>query len=126
MQVGKNVVLRWTIANGPCIDSYDEVLLTNEPATTVANAGTTLVNCDNGSFTLNANTPATNETGTWTFVGANYSATLSNINDPKAVVSNLEVGKSITLKWTINNFRELSVMLRRCDFKREYPAIAGY
>ena len=103
LQVGKNVVLRWTIANGPCIDSYDEVLLTNEPATTVANAGSALVNCNNGSFTLNANTPAANETGTWTIVGTNYSATLSNINDPKAVVSNLDVGKSITLKWTINN-----------------------
>jgi PKD repeat protein len=100
---GKSVRLRWTISNAPCADSFDDIILINEAPTTVASAGATLRNCDSGSFTLGANTPAVNELGTWTIVGAANGAVITNPNNPNSTVTGLQAGKSVTLKWTITN-----------------------
>lgn len=102
LQVGKSVTLRWTIANGPCIDSFDEVVLTNEPATTISNAGLSQRNCTNDSFNLLANAPAANETGLWSLVSG--TAILpANLTTPALAISGVPAGQSATLRWTIAN-----------------------
>ncbi|MCX6166608.1 MAG: PKD domain-containing protein [Sphingobacteriales bacterium] len=103
LQAGTSVRLRWTISNAPCADSFDDIVLINEAPSTVALAGATLRNCDSGTFTLGANTPAANEQGTWTIVGAANGAIITNSNSPNSTLTGLQAGKSVTLRWTITN-----------------------
>ena len=102
LQVGKSVTLRWTIANGPCIDSFDDVVFTNEPATTVSNAGIAQRNCSNDAFSLLANTPASNETGVWSLVSGTVTLP-ANLTTPALAISGVLAGQSATLRWTITN-----------------------
>ncbi len=102
LQEGKSVVLRWTISNGPCIDSFSDVVLTNEPATTVSNAGAAQRNCNNDSFTLNANSPALNETGVWSIVSGTVILP-ADLSTPTLNISGVPAGQSATLRWTIEN-----------------------
>ena len=89
---------RWTIANGSCTASSDEVSITSQEIPTVSNAGTDQNICSN-TTTLNANT-ATIGTGTWTVISG--SGIFSNANSPNTTVSNLSAGANI-FRWTISN-----------------------
>ncbi|MGJ3235867.1 immunoglobulin domain-containing protein, partial [Marivirga sp.] len=98
---GSSAVLRWTISNGACADSFDEVTLTNYETPPTANAGADIDQCNNSTFTMAANS-AGSGTGTWTEVTAT-GVTITNINSPTTTVTGLTAGSSATLRWTISN-----------------------
>ena len=101
--LGKSVTLRWTISNGACEPSFDEVVLTNSDSIKVAaSAGADQRNCGYGTFNLSANAPAANETGLWSLVSG--TATLpADLTNPTITVSGVLPGTTAVLKWTLSN-----------------------
>ncbi|MGC4021641.1 MAG: hypothetical protein QM734_06715 [Cyclobacteriaceae bacterium] len=97
---GNNVTLRWTISNGACTASIDDVLLTNDALPTTANAGGDINQCNNSSFTLAGNLPTTG-TGQWSVVSGAVTITTPGSN--VSTVTGLAAGGSATLRWTITN-----------------------
>jgi gliding motility-associated-like protein len=101
LSVGANV-FRWTITNGPCGDTENEVVITlydaNQP---VANAGPEQQICTpTSSVTLQGSAVTFPAVGTWVFVSG--TGTLSDPNSPTATLSGLGVG-SVTLQWQVDN-----------------------
>ncbi|OWY24724.1 hypothetical protein BVG80_04955, partial [Sphingobacteriales bacterium TSM_CSM] len=96
LSLGANT-FRWTLPNGVCADSQDDVIITRDDFTT-ANAGTDQTVCAT-SATLSANTPATG-VGTWTVVSG--TGTFANANSPTSTVSGLSLGAN-TFRWTLPN-----------------------
>ncbi|MFN7278993.1 MAG: beta strand repeat-containing protein, partial [bacterium] len=96
---GSSVTLRWTTTNGTCT-STDDVVLTNDAAATVAAAGTDLVNCNNGAFTLAGNSASVG-TGVWSLVSG--TATITTPSSPTSGVTGVTAGTPATLRWTITN-----------------------
>ncbi|PCE63528.1 DUF7507 domain-containing protein [Sediminicola luteus] len=90
--------LRWTISNGSCTDSTDDVVLTNHTLPTVAQAGIDQENCNDADFTLAGNAPTVG-TGQWTVV--NGTATITDTSSPISTI-NL-TSATATLRWTISN-----------------------
>lgn len=101
LTIGTNV-LRWTINNGPCGTTADEVtIIVFDDQQEVADAGPDQALCTPASSaTLAANAVAFPATGTWVFVAG--SATLSDASSPTATVSGLTVGV-YTLQWVVDN-----------------------
>jgi hypothetical protein len=97
---GSSATLRWTISNGPCTASIDDVVLTNYALPTTANAGSDQSNCNNGTFTLAGNAPTVGS-GSWSVVSG--TATITNPSSPTSGVTGVPVGSSATLRWTISN-----------------------
>jgi hypothetical protein len=97
---GTSATLRWTITNGSCTASTDDVIVTNQSSPTIANAGTDITQCNSGNFTLAGNTPVAG-TGTWSVITG--SATITTPNAPTSTVTVLAAGTSATLRWTISN-----------------------
>lgn len=94
--VGPNV-FRWTLLNGGCTDSQDEVTITGEQATTSA-AGTDQTVCSS-SATLAGNTPVTGN-GTWTLISG--SGTITVPTSPTSSVTSLGLGAN-QFRWTLPN-----------------------
>jgi len=101
LTVGANT-LRWTITNGPCGTSQDEVTITvYNDQHPVANAGPDQQLCTPASSTSLAGSAVTfPATGTWVFVSG--SATINDPNSPTATISGLTVG-IYTLQWVVDN-----------------------
>ena len=92
-------VFEWTVSGAGCPSNSDQVSITVNLLNALADAGSNTSVCGN-AFNLNANTPTTGLTGTWS---SNQAGILfSNINNPNAQVSNLQVGFN-ELIWTVNN-----------------------
>jgi gliding motility-associated-like protein len=94
----------WTIDNSPCPDGVSSdnvvVLVFSEDAP-LANAGPDQDVCTpQTTVVMNALDPTVPQTGTWTLF--NGSGTISDINDPDAIISGLSVGVN-TFTWTIYN-----------------------
>jgi gliding motility-associated-like protein len=96
---GTTYVLRWTITNGSCTPSFDEVQIVFDAAPTVATAGGDQTVCGTNA-TLAANTPVVG-TGLWT-VESGTGGTLANPSDPASGFAGT-TGTSYTLRWTISN-----------------------
>ena len=97
LSVGNNV-LRWTISNGTCTDSFDEITIQVDENPTIADAGTDQTICAT-TATLSANSP-TIGTGLWSVISG--TATFGNANLANTSVSGLSVGNNV-LSWTISN-----------------------
>ncbi|WP_213086920.1 gliding motility-associated C-terminal domain-containing protein [Chitinophaga agrisoli] len=101
LAAGDSVILRWTVTNGTCAPSTDDVTLVSYRAPATAAAGADQQQCNNtAGFTMNANAPGATATGTWSIVSG--TATITNINDPKTIVK-IAPGVTATLRWTISN-----------------------
>jgi uncharacterized repeat protein (TIGR01451 family) len=75
----------------------------SDPA--VANAGVNQTNCSNGNFTLAATSAPSVATGFWTVVGGAAAANGAVVNSPtigNSLVTGLNVGSSVTLRWTVS------------------------
>ncbi|MDY0781715.1 hypothetical protein, partial [Tenacibaculum sp. IB213877] len=96
---GDTVTLRWTISNGSCTDSTDDVVLTNDALPTTAAAGTDQTQCNTPGFTMAANTPTVG-TGIWSIVSG--TATIADTSSPTTGVT-VAAGDTVTLRWTISN-----------------------
>ncbi len=95
-------VFAWSIDNGPCGNSSDEVqIIVFDAASPNANAGPDQELCtpDNAT-TLAANTPIFPAQGSWTVISG--SGTVSDPGDPNSALTGLTVGQTI-LVWTIDN-----------------------
>lgn len=88
-------------ANG-CESTVKSFSLTVKAPPSPASAGADQVLCNTSSFILGANTPAVG-TGLWTIVGSANGAVINSPASPSATVSGLQVGKSVTLRWTVTN-----------------------
>ena len=64
-----------------------------------SNAGENQELCEDFTI-LNANSVQNNESGTWTVISGN--AVFNDINNPNALISNLNIGENI-LEWTVQD-----------------------
>ncbi len=96
---GNTYTLRWTIANLPCTETADDVVLAFNGTAAIANAGPNQMLCGT-TTTLAANTP-TLGSGLWTIV----SGTGGSIANPSSPTSPFTLLPGITynLRWTITN-----------------------
>src|SRR5690606_36403836 len=90
--------LRWTISNGVCPPSSDEVTITLIDPPTTAQAGPDQSICGN-SVALNANTPMSG-TGTWSVVSGMGGAFSSSSSASTAFTG--VPGTAYTLRWSID------------------------
>ncbi len=100
LPLGSSVTLRWTISNGICTPSTDDVVLTNSYPPDMADAGPDQAKCQDGSFTLAGNNPS-NGTGTWSLVSG--TATITTPSAYNSTVTGVPAGASATLQWTISS-----------------------
>ncbi|WP_268124473.1 Ig-like domain-containing protein [Roseivirga pacifica] len=96
---GVNYTLRWTISNGVCPISSDDVVITVEVNDVEANAGSDQNVC--GTQTFLGAVYSTGSTGTWSILsGAGGSVTTPSSNTSKFTGT---VGTTYTLQWTENS-----------------------
>ena len=96
---GTSVTLRWTVSNGTCPDSTDDITILNEAQPTSA-AGLDQDGCNTSQFTMAA-TPPTIGTGLWSIISG--SATITNPTSPTTVVKPVMPNTNVTLRWTVSN-----------------------
>lgn len=108
---GVSYTFRWTVSNGVCPISTDDVVIEFFEEVTTADAGTDQIVCYGpisakmpGIFTtMQANAPGADEEGLWTIESADPVATGSfdDATDPNAVFTGEQDG-SYVLRWTIS------------------------
>jgi hypothetical protein len=91
-------VFRWTITNGTCPPSSDDVTVERYNSVTLAFAGTDQTLCTS-TATLTGSTPLSG-TGTWTLVSG--TGTITSPNSPTTTVTGLGNGDNV-FRWTISN-----------------------
>jgi gliding motility-associated-like protein len=100
---GTAYVLRWTVSNPPCLDSFNDVNITFHQNPTTANAGPDQIDaatCGLTLVTLAANVPVVG-TGSWSLIsGAGGSFTDATANN---TTFSGTAGSIYTLRWTITN-----------------------
>ena len=101
LPIGTNI-FRWTINNGSCGNTSDDVVIrVFNPNQTPANAGTDQSICSSTTtINLTANPLLSPATGQWTVVSG--SGTFGTPNQASTTVSGLTVGQNV-FRWTINN-----------------------
>ncbi len=93
-------VLRWSITNGVCLPSTSDVSLNFYDTPTTPLAGSDISQCNNGTFTMAANTPLVG-TGAWSVISG--VATPLTPNSPTSVIAGVPTGSTAVLRWTISN-----------------------
>ena len=97
---GTTYVIRWTISNGSCTPSTDDVSITFDINTpTTANAGPDQSVCTTAT-TLAANTPVVG-TGQWTIVSGT-GGVIADDTDPASAFTGT-AGTTYVLRWTISS-----------------------
>ncbi|RZK58003.1 MAG: PKD domain-containing protein [Pedobacter sp.] len=93
---------RAVVQSGVCATAFSTPSIINvNQGVTVANAGTDQVLCNATSVTLNANTPASPNTGLWTVTSGQSGVTFVNDLLPNTTVNGLIAGQTYTFRWTI-------------------------
>ena len=97
-------IFRWLISNGPfCATTQDDVsVAVSNAVPTSATAGPDQTVCYSTPITMTGNSPAANETGTWTVVPS-AGVTISNTHDPHAEITFPNASTTYTVTWTITN-----------------------
>ncbi len=118
---------RWTISNGACTSSTDDVQVNVSIPPSAANAGNDLQICqqtNNGMIQLNASTP-TNGTGEWLWVSGNTpNVIITDSRNPKTTVSGLGYGKHI-FSWVVKGGATCPVSADEMSITISLPANAG-
>lgn len=91
---------RWTVSNGACASSADDVVIIASTPPSAANAGTDLSVCNASNATLAADIPTTG-TGVWSIVSGPNTPTFSNVSSPTSLLSGLTSGV-YTLRWKVS------------------------
>jgi hypothetical protein len=94
-------VFKWTISNGTCTPSEDQVQITFYSSPTIANAGQDQTLCGVLTTNLAGNVPAIG-TGTWSQISGPGVITFTNVNDPLTSITASTAGTYV-LRWTITN-----------------------
>jgi len=93
-------VFRWSISNGNCASSTDDISLVVDASVTEPDAGediSTLLS----SATMAANTITTG-TGTWSKISGPIGASITNVNSPTTTITDLVMGTYV-YRWTATN-----------------------
>ncbi|MEI9920876.1 MAG: DUF6443 domain-containing protein [Bacteroidota bacterium] len=101
---GATYTLRWTITNGGCTPSTDDVVITFNQNPTPASAGpdqTGSTTCGQTVVTLAANSP-TIGAGGWTKISGPATYSLGNASSPTSTFTGVN-GGAYVLRWTISN-----------------------
>ncbi|MBK9758391.1 MAG: gliding motility-associated C-terminal domain-containing protein [Flavobacteriales bacterium] len=94
-------VFAWSISNGPCGNTSDEVTITiYNAASPDANAGADQELCASSSTTLTGNAPIFPATGVWSILSG--SGVLSDATSPSSSITGLVTGETV-LVWTLSN-----------------------
>ncbi|MBK9477954.1 MAG: T9SS type A sorting domain-containing protein [Bacteroidia bacterium] len=97
-----NNIFRWTISNGICAPSLDDVLIAYEGISTPANAGPDELNiCGVTSVVLSANAVTLPSNGSWSILSG-LGGSFSNPNDENATFIGIS-NETYVLRWTIEN-----------------------
>lgn len=101
LSIGDNT-FRWTIDNGPCGSSFDELtIILFDNSVPTADAGPDAEYCTpTAQHTLSASSVTYPASGQWSVVSG--SGIFADANDPNTTVSNLGVGANV-LRWTVSN-----------------------
>jgi|GEM_PF-394919 len=80
------------------------VIINVDPGVTQSTAGADVSICNATSYTLNGNTPKSNETGTWVLTSGQTGVTFSNtdLHSPNATADGLVAGQAYTFRWDIS------------------------
>lgn len=92
-------LFRWSISNGACAASVDDIQIS--VGMTTAAAGSNQVLCNGTTTTLQGNTPVTG-TGVWS-KASGPSATITAPSNPASTVTGLTPGSSYVFSWRITN-----------------------
>ena len=92
---------RWTISNGACAASSNDMQITIYTLPTISNAGPDQSLCNVTSTTLAGNTPATG-TGAWTFMSGPNSPTITTPSNPGSTVTGMIAGVYV-FQWAITS-----------------------
>ncbi|MEI9911009.1 MAG: PKD domain-containing protein [Bacteroidota bacterium] len=93
-------IFQWTITNGVCPPTTDQVQVTIDANTTVANAGPGQNICGN-TATMAGNMPVIG-TGLWSYVSGPAGSVITTPSSPITTVTNLTTGTYV-FQWTIAN-----------------------
>ncbi|WP_299458811.1 gliding motility-associated C-terminal domain-containing protein [uncultured Microscilla sp.] len=94
--------VKWTISNGSCAASENQISITVDAAPTVSNAGTNQTLCNVTTATMAANTPAVG-TGAWVKVSGPGTIAAAEVNNPTAQITGLTAGSTTRYQWVISN-----------------------
>lgn len=95
-------ILKWTISNGNCPPSEDQVEIIVPQQTTAAAAGPDQSVCAATSITLAGNTPVVGS-GVWSYVSGPAGYNITNPSSPSTTVTGLIPGGTYIFQWTITN-----------------------
>ncbi|MFY0627530.1 MAG: T9SS type A sorting domain-containing protein [Reichenbachiella sp.] len=98
-EAGQSYVLEWTITNGSCTVSTDQVSITFDETATIAIAGEDQAICS-GNTTLSANAP-TIGTGIWS-INSGTGGVISDLSSPTSDFGGIE-GETYVLSWVVTN-----------------------
>lgn len=97
LDVGSNT-LRWTVSNGVCLESMDDVVITVDETPTIPSIGPNQTLCSDNAV-LSGNTPLVGS-GLWTLVSG--AGTITTPSEPQSPVTGIATGTSV-FRWTISN-----------------------
>lgn len=104
VQVTKTIYFRRVTFSNNCSSVSNTLKIDFQPLVTASFAGNNINLCKLNTATLNGNTTALNETGTWSVISPAYYAPFNstNVNNPLAEITNLPPDIDVILKWTIS------------------------
>ena len=94
-------IFRWTISNGTCSNSFDDVQITIYSLPTTSNAGADQSLCNVTTTSLNGNNPSSG-TGNWTLVSGPNVPTIVSPSSANSSISGMTNGVYV-FRWTITN-----------------------
>ncbi len=103
---GQNYTFVWTLSNGACGNySSDEVVVSVDNASAVADAGADIDLCNQSSATLNATPVGGGVTGFWSQSAAQASlgVVINDSTDPNSEVTGLVPGNPYSFIWNLSN-----------------------
>lgn len=106
LEEGIVYTFEWTLSNGACgAYSVDEVSLTVNGSTEVAEAGLNINLCNQSTGALNADSPIAGNTGAWTQSPAQAAlgVTIDEPGNPNSTISGMVPGNTYVFTWTISN-----------------------
>ncbi|CAM2010230.1 proprotein convertase P-domain-containing protein [Acanthopleuribacter pedis] len=104
---GASYTLRWTLTNGVCPLSSDDVVVTFNSEPTVAEAGSQKVFCppEGGALiiAMTANAPGAGETGLWSVTSSSPGGAAFSFNDATSPTTSFsgDLNTTYQLRWTI-------------------------
>lgn len=125
--VSGDYTFTWTISNGKCAASAEDIVITKLGTITTPNPGTYSDICESTTVVaLSGATPntANAETGTWTISGPAQMVSTADLNNPTGSIDITGTG-TVTVEWTIANGTCPDATLNTTFEVDEAPGIAS-